>query len=73
MDHNLTSLFALNIKLDRDDQTIPEYNYAGSCTPALQYSSTPEHKYHIREQYDSHYSVYERNALMGTESFKDVL
>lgn len=28
MDHNLTSLFALNIKPDRDDQTIPKSNDA---------------------------------------------
>ena len=38
MDHNLTSLFALNVKLDRDDQTIPESNYDG-CLAVLHHTN----------------------------------
>ena len=44
MDHNLTSLFALDIKLDRDDQTISGSNYAellqSSASSASSDSST---------------------------------
>ena len=59
MDHNLTSLFALNVKLDRDDQTIPASDYDACLAVLHQTNITSENNTTPR-------SVYDRNALVKT-------